>query len=66
MNIELRQKCKVNIEKDFWKQINNAVFGKSMENVRKHKDIKLIITKARRNYYVSEPNAQSYNKNFFG
>ena len=36
--------------------MNNAVFGKSMENVRKHRDIKLIITERRRNYLVSESN----------
>ena len=36
--------------------VNNAVFGKNMENVRKHRDIKLIKTEARSNYLVSEPN----------
>ena len=36
--------------------MNNAVFGKSMENVRKHRDIKLIVTERRRNYLVSESN----------
>ena len=34
----------------------NAVFGKSMENVRKHGDIKFVTTERRRNYFVSEPN----------
>ena len=46
--------------------MNNAVFGKAMENVRKHSDIKLVWTDKRRNQLASEPNYQPHNKTFFG
>ena len=36
--------------------MNNSVFTRTMENVRMHRDIKLVITDKRRNYLVSEPN----------
>ena len=39
--------------------MNNSIFGKTMENVRKHGDIKLVITERRRNYLVSELNYQT-------
>ena len=39
--------------------MNNAVFGKTMENERKHRNIKLVITERRRNYSESEPNCHT-------
>ena len=56
MNSELRQKAENNFEKDFFKLMNNVVFGKTMENGRKYRDIKLATTERKRNYLVSELN----------
>ena len=61
MNTELRKQKKNDFEKDFFKLMNNSVFGKTMQNVRKHRDIKLVTTDKRRNQLVSEHNYHTPN-----
>ena len=61
MNTELRKLAKDDFEKDLLKLMNNAVFGKTMENIRKHRDIKLVTTVKKRNKLVSEPNYHTVN-----
>ena len=56
MNTELRKNAKNDFEKDFFKLMNNAISGKTRENLRKHRDIKLVNTDTKRNKLVSEPN----------
>ena len=55
MNTELK-KAKNGFEKYFFKLMNNSVSGKTVENVKEHRDIKLITTEKWKNYLVSEPN----------
>ena len=62
MNTELRKLAKNDFEKDLFKLMNNSVFGKTMENIRKHRDIKLGTTdKKKRSKLVSEPNYDTIN-----
>ena len=61
MNTELRKLAKNDFEKDLFKLMNNSVFGKTMENIRKHRDIKLVTTDIKRSKLVSEPNYHTIN-----
>ena len=56
MNTELTTAAKNDVENDFFKLINNPVFGKNIENVWKHRNIKLVTTDKRRIYLVSQQN----------
>ena len=61
MNTELRKLAKNDFEKDLFKLMNNSVFGKTMEIIRKHRDIKLVTTDKKRSKLVSKPNYHTMN-----
>ena len=56
MKTKLRKEAKKDFEKDFSKLMNYTLFGKTMENVRKHRNIELVKTDGKRNKLISEPN----------
>ena len=59
MNTELRKNAKNDFEKDFFKLMNNSVFGNTRENVRNDKDIRVVTTDKQRSILASEPNYHS-------
>ena len=68
-NTQLRTLATNDFEKDFFKLMNNSVFGKSMENIRKHRNIKLVTNKDQYLHTVMKPNFKSgvfFGKNLIG
>ena len=61
MNTELRKAEKNDFEKDLFKLMNNSVFGKTMKNIRKHREIKLVTIDKTRSKLVSELNYHTIN-----
>ena len=56
MNTKLRQEANNNFDKVL---MNIPIFGKTMENARKYRDIKLVTTESSRNYLVPEPHSHT-------
>ena len=64
MNTESRKLARNYFEKGLFKLMNNSVFGKTMENIRKHRDRKLVTADKKRSKLVSEPNYHTINLRF--
>ena len=58
-NTQLRKAATNDFEKDFFKLTNNSVFGKTMESIRKHRNIKLVMTEEKYLHTVMRPNFKS-------
>ena len=56
LNTRLKKDAKNEFEKDFFKSMNNSVFGKTIENIRNHKNMKLVTSDKKYQKYVMKPN----------
>ena len=68
-NTQLRTQAKNDFKKDFFKLMNNAIFGKTMENIRKHRNIKLVTSRESYLKTVMKPNFKSgvlFDENLMG
>ena len=59
LNSKLRKHAKNDFEKEFFKLMNNSAYGKTLENLRNHRDIRVVTTDKRRSILASEPNYHS-------
>ena len=60
LNTDLRTKGKNDFEKDFFKLMNNSVFGKTMENIRKRVDVRLVNNQCKAKKLISKPNIKHW------